>query len=59
VSISNDGTTWYIVKGADTLDRFYSNYEINLDDEVIRIQNLNPDFSYTNKFYIKFQQYDN
>ncbi len=62
VCISNDGVTWYTVMNASDLDSGETGqaYEVDLDAQVEYIRNnFDPDFGYTSRFRIKFQQYDN
>ena len=62
VCLSNDGATWYAILNASDLDSGETGqtYQVDLDAQVEYIRNtFDPDFGYTSRFRIKFQQYDN
>lgn len=62
VSISNDGLTWYKIMGSKELrsDKDGKHHVIDLNEHIERIrENFDSEFSYTEDFYIKFQQYAN
>jgi len=62
VSISNDGVTWYKIMGSKKLHsgKNGKDHVIDLNEHIERIrENFDSEFSYTEDFYIKFQQYAN